>query len=342
MLDPETDVCGKERPHAVSKGADRTVFRHILACLAPSPSSHAVLAHAVALASRTDARLTLIRVLEPAPGHIPADPVEWMLRHYDMEAELRELAASHTEFNADAVVIDGPPAESICDWARDNDVDLAVLGARDHGDWQTGGLGGTSRRIAETIGSSVLLVPATEMSSRPVRYRLVMTPLDGSSRSECALPVALGIADLHEAAFLLVHALPTIGLTETGPLEAEAIDLRDRLSRRNERVAEQYLRQVRSRLPNTLTSTRTRVLASEDSRHALARAATEDRTDIIVLSPTGLGRHADISVGSVADYLINHADKPILLVRGREQPSWPHIRCCGDTRTSRLPSRALK
>jgi nucleotide-binding universal stress UspA family protein len=140
--------------------------------------------------------------------------------------------------------MDGPAAERICAWVRENGVDLTVLGAGGDSNWPFAGLGGTARRVAEAANGSVLLVPPTEVGDDPLRYRRVMTPLDRSSRSECALPTALEIAAAHDAEIVLVHAAPNIDLSETGPLEAEAIALRDRLRHRNERVAEQYLRQV--------------------------------------------------------------------------------------------------
>ncbi|MGF1629294.1 MAG: universal stress protein [Kiloniellaceae bacterium] len=317
------------------------VFRHVLACVDTSAFSHAALAHASAIASAMDARLTVMRVLEPAASNqAPTDPVEWTLRHRDAENEVRHLAAQFDDLRTGAVVIDGLAAERICAWACDQRADLTVLGVGGDSHWQFAGLGSTARRVAEACKGSVLLVPSAGTGDEPLRYRRVMTPLDGSSRSECALPIAAGIAAAHDAEIVLVHAAPNIELTETGPLEAEALALRDQLRQRNERIAEQYLRGVKSRLPRAQVSMRTRVLANGDPRHALARAVEEDNADIIVLSSTGLSGHSDLSVGSVADYLINHVDKPILLVRSYEWQPLRIQRYAERTQAVRLPSRA--
>jgi nucleotide-binding universal stress UspA family protein len=321
--------------------AEGPVFRHVLACLDSSPVAQSVLAHAVAVATALDAHLTIMRVLEPSGGLPRTDPVEWTLRRHDAETELKERALRCGAPHADAVVIDGPAAERICAWVRENDVDLTVLGGRGEGTWPFGGIGGTARRVAESANGSVMLIRSTQAGQSPARYRKVMTPLDGSSWSECALPIALGIATACDAEILLVHAAPSIDLCETGPVECEAIQLRDKLRDRNRRVGEQYLKQVQSRLPRMQASSRTRVLLSGDARHALARAAMEDRSDIIVLSSTGHSGHSDLSVGSVADYLINHADMPVLLVRGRQRSSLPAGRRADESRIARMPSRAL-
>jgi nucleotide-binding universal stress UspA family protein len=280
-----------------------------------------------------------MRVLVPSRSQAPTDPVEWTLSHRDAEAELRELATHFADLHADKVVIDGRAAERICAWVRENDVDLIILGADGDGDWSFTGLGGTARRVAEATNASVLIVPSTEVDDKPVQYHRVMTPLDGSARSECALPIALGIAAANDADFVLVHAAPNIDLTETGPVEAEAIALRDQLRHRNERIAEEYLRQVRSHLPRAWADTRMQVLQSGDPRHALARAAVEQQSDIIVLSATGLSGHPDLSLGSIAEYLINHADRPILLVRGQEWTSARTRRRGEGSQALRLPSR---
>jgi nucleotide-binding universal stress UspA family protein len=323
------------RPHAKHQ-----FLRHVLACVDASSFADAVLAHAAAIATAAEARMTVVRVLEASAVQAPVDPVGWTLRHRDVKADLRERASHFDDLQADSVIVDGPAAERICAWARDNAVDLTVLGRGGESNEPFIGLGGTARRVAEAVSGSVLIVPSMQVGDALVHYRRVLTPLDGSSRSECALPLGLGIAAAHGSEMVLVQAAPNVDLIEAGPLEAEAVTLRGRLRLRNERAAERYLRQVRSRLPPT-PATRVRVLPSGDPRHALARAAVEEHADLMVLSCTGQSGHPDMSVGSVADYLINHMDIPVLLVRGHEGSPPMVYRKSGEAMAVRLPSRAL-
>lgn len=320
--------------------AEHQILRHVLACIDASSFADAVLAHAVAVAIAAEARMTVMRVLERSAAQAPMDPVEWMLRHRDVKYDLLRRASHFDDLQADAVVVDGPAAERICAWERDHAVDLTVLGRGGESNGPFTGLCGTARRVAEAVNGSVLLVPSTQVGTAPIRYRRVLIPLDGSSRSECALPLGLGIAAAHGAEMVLVHAAPNVDLTEADPLEVETITLRDRLRRCNERAAERYLRRVRSRLPPT-PATRIRVLPSGDSRHALARASVEEHADLMVLSCTGQSGHPDMSVGSVADYLINHVNIPVLLVRGHGGSSPMVYKKSGVAMAVRLPSRAL-
>ncbi len=318
--------------------AEPQTLRHLLVCVDTSPFAEGVLAHAAAVAMGTDARMTVMSVLESSPTQAPTDPVEWTLRHRDVEAGLRERASRFGD--VDVVVVDGPAAERICTYARENAVDLTVLGEGGEGNWPFVGLGCTARRVTEAVTGSVLIVPSNHVGEAPIHYRRVMMPLDGSSRSECALPIGLAIAAAHDAELVLVHAAPNVDITETDPLEAEAIMLRDRLRQRNERAAERYLKRIRSRLPRA-PATRTWVLPSGDPRHALARAVTEEHADLMVLSSTGQSGHPDMAVGSVADYLVSHMDIPVLLVRSCGKIPTVVYRKSGDAMAVRLPSRAL-
>lgn len=314
-------------------------IHHVLVCVDASPTADAVLAHAAAVAMAADGRMTVMRVLETAPAQTPTDPVEWTLRHRDVEAALRE----RTSYIGDvqSIVADGPAAERICAWARDNTVDLTVLGRGGDGSWPPFiRLGGTARRVTEAVNGSVLIVPASQDDGAPIRYRKVLTPLDGSARSECVLKLGLAIAEAHNADMLLVHAVPNVDITEAAPLDAETITLRDQLRRRNERAAERYLNGIRSRLPRAPRIS-IRVLSSGDPRHALARVAAEEHADLMVLSSTGQGGHSDMSLGSVADYLINHMNIPVLLVRESTGNPGVVLRKPDGSGAVRLPSRAL-
>ena len=316
-------------------------FRHVLACVDSSSFARAVLAHAAAVAVAMGARLTVMQVLEPpAMGYAPTDPVEWDLRHREAVAEVERLASgAGRDVRAEALVLEGPAAERICEWAREHKVDLTVLGACGESGWSECGLGGTARRLAESVPGSVLLTPTTEVGDDAVRYHRVMTPLDCSSRAECALPVAVSIAAAHDAEMILVHATPDVELTEVAPFEAEDLELRDGLRRRNERVAQRYLKQIQARLLLNGDATRIRLLPSGDPRHALARAASDQGIDVIVLSSSGLSGHPDLSVGSVADYLMSHTATPILLVRGQTVRPPVRRRPPPITPRLRLPSR---
>ena len=332
----------RTRSDPIHSVVHRPGFRHVAACVDSSPFARVVLAHAAAVAEAMNSRLTVMRVLElSAAGQTPPDPVECDLRRRAAQAQIARLVADAGDAaQIESCVVEGPAAERICQWAQEHKVDLTVLGGGGESGWSEWGLGSTARRVAESVAGSVMLVPAAENGGNAVRYRRLMVPLDCSSRAECALPVAIRIAEAHKAEVLLVHAVPDVDLTEVGPLEAEDLDLRDRLRRRNERVAQRYLSLIRARMPLTGRPARIRLLPSNDPRHALARAVSDEEVDLIVLSSCGLGGHRDLPIGSTADFLMTHTATPILLVRGAAaQP--PALRRAAVAPRQRMPGRTL-
>lgn len=340
---PEVDCLSEGVPEPAQQPMRRTGFRHVLACVDATPFAGTIVAHAVAVAEATGARVTVLQVMRPpGPGEVPADPVAWALRRREAETRLADLAAAVRDgVEVGATILEGSAAERICDWAVAHEVDLAVLGTRSESDHMEGGLGSTARRIIERLPASMLLLPPGTAGAGPLRYRRILVPLDCSARAETALPVAVALAAAHEAELILVHASPEVDLVGAGPPEPEDLELRERLRRRNERVAQAYLQQVRARLFSTGGTVRIRLLSGDDPRHAIARAAAEEHADIVVLSSTGTGGHPDLPVGSVADYLINHVATPILVVREAATTRRAQQRTSGVTAGLRLPSQAL-
>lgn len=323
--------------------SSRPSVRHVMACVDTSPLARAVLAHAGAVAGAMNSRLTVMRVFESPTGRCaPADPVEWDLRRQEAMADVERLVSrADCGIHAETIIVEGSAAERICAWANKHNVDLTVLGACGESCSRERGLGGTARRVAESLIGSVLLLPTTDVGERSVRYRRVMVPLDCSSRAECALPIAVSIAVAHDADLVLVHATPEVTLTEVGPLEAEDLELRDRLQKRNASIAQRYMKKIQMRLSLNGGTTRIRMLSGGDPRHAIARAVLDEKIDVIVLSASGFSGHPDLSMGSVADYLMSHMTTPILMVRG--QGLQPQLLRENSAATSclRLPGRIL-
>lgn len=124
---------------------------------------------------------------------------------------------------------------------------------------------------------------------------------------------------------MLVHVVPVPELTEIGPLEAEALELRERLVHRNERVAREYLDRVRGHLADQGLAARSMVLRDGDVRRRLARSVVDEAADLVVLSAHGRSGHVDVPHGSIAAYQMVHSAAPLLIVRDRPVRTARHI-----------------
>lgn len=317
-------------------------FGPIVACLDGSELGERIVPHALALARALGAPLTLLRVLEGKPiAEAPQDPLAWDLRRRESREQLERMAERGAgEGSIDTEVIEGQAAEEICRWARRHRASLTVLcshGVSGETEWS---LASTARKLVEGAPGSFLLVPASAVSEeRVARYQRLLVPVDGSPRAESVLPIARRLAEACDAELLLAHVVPVPELTEIGPLDAEDLDLREQLARRNERVANEYLDRLRGQLASSHARVRALVLRGGDARSRLVRVIADQEVDLVVLSAQGRTARADVPLGSVTAYLVAHATKPMLIVR-RPAAISTRREARADREDVRLPSQA--
>jgi nucleotide-binding universal stress UspA family protein len=144
------------------------MIQHILVPTDFSPAAAQALEYAIALATRLQARVTLLHVLAPVfwgTGDVPAAPPPTYMEeieaaaHQEIEDALTRVRAAGLE--GQALVGYGPPFERIITTARDNGVDLIVMGT--HG--RTGLphllLGSVAERVLRLAPCPVLVTRGT-------------------------------------------------------------------------------------------------------------------------------------------------------------------------------------
>jgi nucleotide-binding universal stress UspA family protein len=303
------------------EGAGPTSFRRIAVCLDGSELGERALPHALAVASALGVPVTLLRVIESeAADAPPADPLGWDLRRKEAGEYLEQVAAGCTDEHPplDAQVVEGTVAEQICLWAEHHGVDLTVVSSHGTGgqsDWR---LASNARKLAERAPGSLLLIPASApRADGRARYRRVLVPVDGSLRAESVLPLATRLASASHGELVLAHVIPLPELTEVGPLDADDLELRDRLVRRNERVANEYLDRLRAQLTESGRALRAVALRGGDARTSLVRLISDLGVDLVVASSHGRAGRTHLPFGSVTAHLMAHSPAPILIVRPR-------------------------
>lgn len=299
--------------------ASRPNCRRVMVAVDDSQFSRMAIPHGVAIARALEAELTLVRVLESKHKNgIPSDPVEWHILREHARCQIDDLARELVDNigHVETRIVEGRPADQICRWARDNQVDLTVLCTHGSGGSIERELGRTARRVLDCASGPVLIVPAhVEEEPRRIHYRRILVLLDGSSRAESALPFALRIAEAEHAELVPVHAIPEPEFTEIGPPEPEDVELRAQLMRRNERVAQDYLDRLRARVDSKDVPVRILLLRGGDVRHTLMHEIVAQKADLVVMASHGHSGHMDVAAGSVATHLISHTSVPVLLVR---------------------------
>jgi len=135
------------------------LYHHILVAIDGSHDADAALAHAVALASDQNARLTLLTVAPPPTptagvgGAAPPDPLEI---HASL---LREAAAALPPQTGVTTRLErGDAAETIISLAEREGHDLIVMGSHGHSRFHRALLGSVSERVLKASATPVLLM----------------------------------------------------------------------------------------------------------------------------------------------------------------------------------------
>lgn len=304
----------------------------VIVCVDALDLSAKVIPHAYTIASSLGGELMLVHVMEPEKlPHAPSDPVEWDLRRREAQTFISGLA-SQLESNEVALstkILEGLAAEQICSCVHGVAGDITALYRSD--DKNHCRIGGTARRVMEKTSSSILMVPAGVPTVKKAKYARIMVPLDGSSRAESAVPYAVRIAAAENAELLLAHATPQLELLHVGPLSAEDIDLRERLSRRNKKAAGEYLGRLRAQLADCGIAVRTLILNKGDVRRQLVGSIVDQSVDLLVLSAYGHSGFADVPSGNVSSFMMTRSSVPVLMLRPPQGIGSEHI--FSDTRS---------
>lgn len=304
-----------------------------------SKAAERVIPHAVAAARSFGAGLRLLHVLEtdaPSPQGA-VDSVAWRMRRAEAGAYLE---AWRTRLEEHGLVVttelrEGRAAEQILDVVRARRVDLIVLATQGGRSSIGTDLGDTAQKVVASGCVSFLLVrssPTDDASEADLRYRRVLAPLDASSRSECALPVATSVARTHGASLILAHVAPVPDLPGSTPPTADDVELRDRVVARNRERGSAYLAGIRARVAERDLDVATRVVVASDVGRAVCRSIRDEAIDLVVVSAHGGGCHGEedrppyggvaralISEGSVALWVVQ--DLPVKASPESAQPS---------------------
>jgi nucleotide-binding universal stress UspA family protein len=286
----------------------------VIACIDRSHMDVPVVAHAAAVAGSLHCTLVLAQVLEPATyADGPQDPVSWGVRRHKCRERFDWVSTQNRfERPPEQVLLEGRAAEELAHWVDGKDGAFLALATRAQGAVPASGLGNTARRLLDYAPASLLLVPPSA-SATPL-YRRIMVPLDGSCRAESVLPTVVMMARDGHAEILLVHIVPEPQFTQIGPLEPEAILLRDKVIQRNEQVARTYMERVLRHIRSSGVDARS-IIVHGDARERLQHIALDEGADLLIMATHGQSGRADMSCGTIASFLADHAMMPMLILR---------------------------
>jgi nucleotide-binding universal stress UspA family protein len=154
-------------------------------------------------------------------------------------------------------------------------------------------------------------------------FKKILVGLDGSKLAEQILPYVTSEAQRHGSTLLLLHVvttqpvmvMPGVPGVAGGPVSTRA--LVEQVDK-EEKEARAYLKQIARKLQRKGLKTKTVLLRGTPPGEAIVSYAAEKKVDLIAIATHGRGGLGRLFYGSVADYVLKHSVKPVLVIRPRE------------------------
>ena len=263
-----------------------------------------------------DTHVRVLTIASVAPSALDIPPVR------DFQASLHREAravadsscatlASHFR-TVEARVLEGDPREELVRAAEDWRADLVVLGARGLGAVKGFLLGSVSLAVARHAPCPVLVV---KRDARALRTALVA--VDGSDESAAAVAFLARLPLNRSVAVQLLGVVEGPRFPSTAPAAANGV----LLAAIDEIIAERStaLRRALHRLivpfGDRASAVQWRVAVGHPTDEIVRAAAAAD-ADLVVVGARGLGTLKRLLLGSVSEGVLQHADRPVLIVRG--------------------------
>jgi nucleotide-binding universal stress UspA family protein len=299
----------------------------ILLCAGSEPAAAAGLAEIAAalLAARP---VVVLATWVPPPVTGGFDAVMDAL--YDTHADLRELArgaaADAARAACDALrthgleartrvcAADGAVWQTILDVADEVEAAVVVAGTAERSAPHSGSLGREARALAHRSRRPLLLAPIDAAPAAPDAPALLA--YDGSVPAGHAIDAAVAL--LRPRRGIVASAWQStsyaLGLALLAVPEAIAHEGADELDETLRRSAEGLANEAAARLAAAGWPSDAVALENRSAAAAVVAAAAGDDAGIVVTGTRGRSRVAAALLGSTAEAILRHADRPVLLV----------------------------
>jgi nucleotide-binding universal stress UspA family protein len=307
------------------------MYRRILVPLDGTRFGDHALPHAVDIAVRTGALLELVHVHqhhEHEPDLVALTPYQFQhITRMDAEVDQASQSAERSYLEQRAAEIEirhgirvvtrvlaGRTADAVAAEAQDIVADLIVLATHARSGMARLRLGHLAHELVCGLNVPALCVrvPAEDAPLETRAMRRVLIPLDGSSFSEQILePVVPLVAALGARATLL-HILSPRPMVGSGLKERRLISTRQQ--------AIEYLRCVAQRHAGRMPEPVLTALEDSQPANVIASLLSLGEYDAVAMATHGRSGLSRLIMGSVAEEVLQHASRPVLLYRPRLEP----------------------
>ena len=300
------------------------MLNHILVPLDGSTLAECVLPHVAAIAPVTHARITLLHVLQQTRngGGSPAvDPVEWHLQKQNAEKYLEGIVTRLNEsgiLGVESVMLEGNPAGSVIEFARNNNVDLIALSTHGHSGLSGWNVSGVVQKILLRSYKSTLLVRAympSATDTTKIRYKRLFVGMDGSPRSEFVLPFAINLAQFYKSQLILETVVERPRFIDRMPVSQEIVELSNQFIEKNRQAASRYFKQLLAQFSTKDLKIKTHISIGDNAIAVLHDMAEESNPDLMLLAAHGETGERRWPYGSVTTSFIAYGNTSLLIMQ---------------------------
>ena len=308
------------------------MYLRILVPLDESELSEQVLPYARRLAAGIDARISLLHIIEHASAQLmgfatAADfEKEWESRASDTQDYLGKTSAAlkETGVAADCVVREGKPASCIVDEAENVPGTLIAMSTHGRAGIARWTLGSVTSKVLHATTAPLLVVHPIKGNLpglTEVKLETIITPLDGSPLAEQSLPHVAELAKLLSLhVVLLMVAPPDVeygGWVSTSPVPTSA-PYAD-IAKQVEAEASAYIEKIAQQLEEQGVSSIEKRILHGHAASTIVDLAMKTPNSMVAITSHGRSAIGRWALGSVADRIVRHAGKPVLITRAKKE-----------------------
>lgn len=310
-------------PHALNEVAETAYLPKTLVCPLDLTDEEnlAGLRAALDLADHLEATLHVLNVLR-SPTPPPVRPGQRILPDLDEQwkesraagegklARLIEATVGDRDIDISQHVTVGIEYKEIAGFAADVEADLIVMVSRGRHGLTQRLLGSVAERVIRLASCPVLTVSPDSDDFAP---RKIVVATDFSPCSDQTLPAVRFLCRAFPARVVLAHVLPPqsrpASISETGPPPT----MTDEFMRHLREAAERDLEQ-RIELLDVEEGVETVLVEAGDPGMKIVEIADRERADLIVVGTHGNSGVERLMLGSTAEKIVRHSDRPVLTV----------------------------
>lgn len=306
------------------------MIHHILVPLDGSELAECVLPHLMALAPVTGARVTLIHVLERTAARNGnaslIDPLGWHMQKQESQSYLDRIAGrlQNGDLEVELAILEGNPAETLIEFARNNAVDLFVLSTHGRTGLSEWNVSSVVQKILLRSYKSILLVRAYASSpADEVQYKRLFLAVDGSARAEYILPFAMSLAQSHQSNVILGTVIQRPQSMQRFPLSEEDSAWIQQFTERNQQDASRYLEQLTTQFSLKGLTADANITISDNALGSLHDMIEESSADMAMIAAHGYSGERRWPYGSIASGLIAYGRTPLMILQDLSEGELP-------------------